>query len=188
MRLIVIRHAAAEERSDIEWPDDRLRPLAPEGRAAFAELARCVAVRFESIGATLSSGFVRAWQTAELLREFADAPAPTREPTLEMRGAEAIFAELQSRFEAAPTARIAIVGHEPDLAEFATFLVVGSGNGRVGAGIGGGERREGSSSFKMRKGAMLALRFASGFRPGGAVVDWMAHPALLTAGRRGLKK
>ena len=74
MDLYIVRHAIAGHADGSRWPDDADRPLTPEGaksfRAAAAGLRRIVS----SVDVLLSSRFVRAWQTAELLHEVAGWP------------------------------------------------------------------------------------------------------------------
>lgn len=85
MELILVRHARAFDRDRAAWPDDARRPLTAEGRDEFARLARRLARVRPRVDLVESSGFVRAWQTAQILSEKARWPRPSRLERLEPR-------------------------------------------------------------------------------------------------------
>jgi len=122
MLLFVIRHAKAADRSTQEWPDDSQRPLTKDGRRKFKPLARRVGDVYDHPARVLSSGFVRAWQTARLLESAAGWPEPTRCEQLECDyfGGVASVCELLAQCE---DASIALVGHEPMLSELVSELI-----------------------------------------------------------------
>jgi phosphohistidine phosphatase len=126
MRLIVIRHARAKERDASRWPDDAKRPLTKGGRRDFARLASRLPSWIEPPRVVLSSGWVRAWDTASILANETGWPQAVREPALETEGGEAavesILRVLRSRES---QASIALVGHEPVLGELLGRLLGG---------------------------------------------------------------
>ena len=67
MKVFLVRHAIAHARSRARWPNDALRPLTPAGKRKFRKAARGLATALPTSAALLSSPFVRARQTAELL-------------------------------------------------------------------------------------------------------------------------
>ena len=71
MDLYVVRHAVARERDANLWPDDSKRPLTPRGEERFRHAAGGILRLVSEVGAVLSSPFVRAWRTAELLEQRA---------------------------------------------------------------------------------------------------------------------
>ena len=77
MRLILVRHAKAFDRDAAAWPLDAKRPLTAEGRKAFIRLAKRMKRVVREVDLVESSGFVRAWQTAQLLHLEAKWPMPT---------------------------------------------------------------------------------------------------------------
>ena len=79
MRLIVIRHAKAKDRDPNAWPDDTMRPLTKGGRRDFARLAARLPSWLEPPSAVLSSGWVRAWDTAAILANETGWPEAVRE-------------------------------------------------------------------------------------------------------------
>src|SRR5690606_40778352 len=67
MLLLLTRHARAPERDTARWPDDSLRPLTNLGREFHAEMSRALARIDGTPGAVLTSPWVRARQTADLM-------------------------------------------------------------------------------------------------------------------------
>ena len=65
------------------WPDDAARPLTKEGIARFRAAARGLRRLVPAVDSVLSSGYARAWQTAELLHEVAGWQEPEECPALE---------------------------------------------------------------------------------------------------------
>jgi phosphohistidine phosphatase len=124
MLIYLIRHAIAYERGLQENVDDEARELTPAGikkqRRNAAALAR-LRVRFDEIW---TSPLVRAKQTADLLAEalhIFDGVHIVHELS---PGGD--FDRLLNRLQLhADRAAIALVGHEPDLGEFAGLLLTG---------------------------------------------------------------
>lgn len=187
MELILVRHARAFDRDPAAWPDDARRPLTAEGRDEFARLARRLARVRPRVDLVESSGFVRAWQTAQILSEKARWPRPSRlerlEPLellgpLERDGGGGAGAtggaasddalQLESlRRTAAALAGIGCavwVGHEPLLSRLASLLLTGAPD---------------ALPIRFKKGAALAIRLEPG--DGGALrgsLSWMLVPAV----------
>jgi phosphohistidine phosphatase len=117
MRLILIRHAIAADRSP-DIPDDA-RPLTPEGKKRFRQAARGLARLFPTPDLLLSSPLVRARQTARIASK-AWHVAVTDEDAL---GGGSV-ADLHSALRRVPAqAVVAMVGHEPQLSEFLAHLL-----------------------------------------------------------------
>jgi phosphohistidine phosphatase len=117
MRLIVIRHAIAVERSP-DIPDDA-RPLTQEGKRRFRQAARGLARLFPQPDLLLSSPLLRARQTARIAGKAWSMPV-TEEAAL---GGGSV-AELESALRRVPAqATVALVGHEPQVSEFLAHLL-----------------------------------------------------------------
>jgi phosphohistidine phosphatase len=142
MEIFVIRHAKAEERDPEAWPDDAERPLTRDGAREFERVARQLGRWRGSVDMLLSSGHVRAWDTARIVRAKAGWPKPVRTKLLEAEGAGAAAAAVAFLSEQPADARIALVGHEPMLGEVVASL------------CGGG----GALRLEFRKGAVAWLR------------------------------
>jgi phosphohistidine phosphatase len=160
--LLLVRHAIAEERGPA-WPDDGLRPLTKKGIARMKAIAR----RLKEIGETadliVSSPLKRAMDTALILAsewrlasgvEELKSLAPGHAPR-ETIGAIAGEASDQ---------RIALVGHEPDLGQFAAWL--------TGSKL----------PLPFRKGGVARIDLETLERPREGQLVWLATPKLL-AGR-----
>jgi len=119
--LYLIRHAIAAGRGDA-WPDDSKRPLTEGGIKRMREAARGLARLDASIDLVLTSPFVRARQTAEIVAAALDPrpPVVTIDSLIPGGGYAALIADLEKH---AKKTRIALVGHEPGLGEIAARLI-----------------------------------------------------------------
>ncbi len=109
VRFYLVRHAKAEAKGA---RDDAARRLTPEGRARFAALARALAGRVE-IERIVTSPFARARETARLLSEATGAPVDEDEALASgASSGEELLAVARRR-----GAGVALVGHNPELAE-----------------------------------------------------------------------
>ena len=156
-----MRHAIAENRDFARWPDDSVRPLTADGVDRFRRAARGLSELVPRVDAVLSSGFARAWHTAELLTEEAGWPEPGRCEALEAGRppAEAVGV-LQGREEGA----LALVGHEPHLSLLASLLLAGD---------------EDAVRTDLKKGGVISLVLPGRVEAGAAVLTWAATPRLL---------
>ncbi len=160
--LYLVRHAIAEPRDSVRWPDDAVRPLTPEGVARFRSAARGLRVLGVEVDAVLSSSWARAWATAELLTEETGWPLAAACPELQPPSSPVAALEvLRERSESS----LAVVGHDPHLSELGSLLLTGS---------------EHSVRIDLKKGGVLCLRLGSA-REAGAVLCWSATPRLLRA-------
>ena len=164
MELLLVRHAIAFNRDPDRWSDDGDRPLTPEGETRFRKAARGLRTLVPSVDLVLSSPSARAWRTAEILAEEAGWPAPQPSKALEAE---------RSRSDAMDAIRseagresLALVGHEPNLSELASFLLTGS------------ERRV---VLEMKKGGVACLALPDGLAGNKGVLRWVATPKMLRA-------
>ena len=109
--------------ADPKYPDDRKRPLTPEGIKRFKDAVRGLVALDLELDVILTSPLTRAEETATLLAtgfkkrvpmETLEALAPGGKPA-------AIVEAIKSH--AKRHRRIALVGHEPDLGELAAKLL-----------------------------------------------------------------
>ena len=118
--LYLIRHAIAEERGD-SWPDDAKRPLTDDGTQKMRKAARGLerlGVRFDAI---LTSPFVRARQTADLVAAAYDErpPVVTMDSLAPGGSIQSVLSDLERQNR---RSRVALVGHEPGIGELAARL------------------------------------------------------------------
>jgi phosphohistidine phosphatase len=121
LELYLIRHGIAAERGE-EWPDDSKRPLTSQGIAKLKKEARGLVALDVSFEQIVSSPLVRTRQTADVIAEAlknkppistSDALAPAGTPA-------AVIEEIAKHVR---KARVALVGHEPNLGELAAQLI-----------------------------------------------------------------
>jgi phosphohistidine phosphatase len=167
--LYLVRHAIAFDRDPQAWPDDRERPLTPEGRQRFRRAARGLRALGVQPDAVFSSRYVRAWQTAEVLVAEAGWPVPQALPVLE---SDHPPAEVLSALRTAGGARsLALVGHEPQMHALAALLLAGAGP----------EPEEDRVLVEFRKGGVACLRLDGSPASGRGTLVWHATPKLLRA-------
>jgi phosphohistidine phosphatase len=125
MLLLLNRHAHAGERDPAQWPDDRDRPISDKGRKVQRDVSRALRKLDLVPTLVLTSPWLRAAQTAEILVEHArvEQPAVPCEPLAQdpdlIRLAEFVG-------EQSSGAIVALVGHSPWMEELASLLLVGS--------------------------------------------------------------
>ena len=158
MRVLIVRHALALPRGTPGVADAE-RPLTPRGRRRFARAARGLAGLVPRPDVLLSSPWLRARQTAEILAEACGGPAVTTEPALAGQPPGKVEAALQAHRR---RALVALVGHEPYLSALLAWA------------LGAGE----TAGLEFRPGG-AALRDAPGGRLRGARLVWFLPPRLL---------
>ena len=161
MEVLLVRHAIAAERDDERWPDDRDRPLTLQGEERMARAARGMAQIVPGVDVVFSSPLARAWRTAEILHDQLGWPEPASWAQLEPGRSPA-----QTVLSLGPHAdaeRIALVGHEPNLSEVASYLL--SGDRAV--------------DLELKKGGVACLGVNGVPGPGTAWLRWLATPRML---------
>ena len=166
MDLLIVRHAIAAERNPQRWPDDRERPLTPEGSLRAQRAATGLKRIAGRPGLLLTSPLARARQTATILSGCAGWPealecaalAPGASP-------EAALKALQARSHE----RIAVVGHQPSLGQLIACCLPGAVH---------------PQAIELRKFGVALLSFDGIARPEGAVLRWLLAPGVLRAVRR----
>ncbi len=163
MKIIIIRHAIAEDRAAFAKinRDDRLRPLTAKGIRRM-EQSRQGLKRIEpEANAIFSSTLVRAVQTADLIGEL--YPKATRKaiPQLDPGSDPAKLTKLLA--DLPPQATIFLVGHEPDLSELISWYTNGSH----------------FNFLQLKRGAACLLQFKDSPKPASAEMIWLLPPRQL---------
>ena len=159
--LYLVRHAFAGHADPARWPDDSIRPLTPDGIRRFEAAARGLRRLVPEVDLVLSSGYVRAWDTAELLHEVTGWPKPLECTALEADQApDSVLDVLRERTEQS----IALVGHDPHLSRLASILCAGE---------------EDVLWLELKKGGVL--RIDGDAAPGAAFLRWALPPKVLRA-------
>jgi phosphohistidine phosphatase len=110
-----------------------------------------------------SSGFARAWQTAELLHEVSRWPEAEECPALEAGRAPAPVLDVL-RESTAET--VALVGHEPFLSRLTSLLCASA---------------ESALRMKLKKGGVVSIEIATDLRAGTGCLLWSVTPKQLRA-------
>lgn len=153
MKLLIVRHAAAVERSTAIA--EEMRYLTPAGRAFMRKTARTLQKKRIDPALIVTSPLVRAVQTADILAETIayGGPMVVRDEVGPGFGLPALRGLLT---EFPPVGELVIVGHEPDLSGVIAALLA----------LPGG--------FSFKKGAAVKLRVDPAALQATAVFKWLA--------------
>ena len=122
MDLYILRHAVAASREDAHYPHDSERPLTAKGTAKLRRVVRGMKALGLSFDLILTSPFLRARETAEIVAKEMGAARLERTPHLAPDGdLRALMAEIGSR----GVASVLLVGHEPTLSQLISVLISG---------------------------------------------------------------
>jgi phosphohistidine phosphatase len=163
MRVFLVRHAVAHERDRQRWPDDSLRPLTPAGRRKFHQAARGLARLLPRSTLILTSPFVRARETAELLSAAGQRCRLEERPELAAAQTARIGLELLRKQR---QSCVVLVGHEPYLSNLLSLALAGP------------TRR---IEVEFKKGGAACLEFRGRVVAGGAVLASFLPPKALRA-------
>jgi phosphohistidine phosphatase len=162
MKLYVLRHGIAVDRGTPGYERDADRCLTPEGQEKMEQAARGMAALGLEFDLILTSPYVRARETAEIVArvlgleerlEVCDALVPGG-------SRKDLFKRLK---ECAADSQLVIVGHEPDLSELIGELIAGDPN----------------TALDLKKGSLAALSFDRPTRPETAFLEWLLTPRQL---------
>lgn len=166
MYLFIIRHAIAEEREEFakKNTDDSLRPLTSKGRKKHQKMILSLEKEFERLDLIVTSPYLRAKQSAQIVSELTDG-------TKIVESAELVpHAPPQSLVKWLKThcgghKKVAVVGHEPHLTSFASYLLSGSDK---------------ESFIEMKKSAVGLVEIGSfeDLTPSKAKLQWLASPKI----------
>jgi phosphohistidine phosphatase len=159
MEIYLLRHGIAVERT--VGGKDRERTLTPKGRRKIEGIAKCLyelGISFDSI---LSSPFVRARQTAEMMASGLKHKGEVQYTGNLLPGGDpkALLKELKDSPVKAES--LLLVGHEPDLSKIASYLLSGNTDLRL----------------ELKKGGLCKLDVES-LTGASATLVWLVPPKL----------
>ena len=162
MNLYIIRHAIAVEEGTPEYEDDNQRPLTDKGKKKMRQIAkglRALGVDFDLI---LSSPYLRAKETAEILAEVSRTKADVAfsENLIPMGDPDLLISEINEKYSANS---IALIGHEPHLSSLISLLV--SDNA--------------SLDITLKKGGVCRLSADDLHHTRKATLEWLITPGIL---------
>jgi phosphohistidine phosphatase len=165
VELYLIRHGIAEERGEA-WPDDRKRPLTKKGESRLREQAAGLAALGVTVDVVLTSPLTRARQTAEIIAKgLPEKPPVEVAESLSPGAAFARFVQDLSGRQGA--AKIACVGHEPDLGHLAAKLL------------------DVARPLEFKKGAVCRIDLDDVPPAEGGTLRWFATPRMLRRSANG---
>lgn len=124
MELIIIRHAVAEAKEEFakKGLEDHLRPLTLKGRKRMQKVSVKLQDYIKELDLIVSSPLVRARQTAEILSQIYYETKVVEAPELMPHSPPQAFLKWL-RVQGRACKRIAIVGHEPHLTSFVSYML-----------------------------------------------------------------
>jgi phosphohistidine phosphatase len=162
MNLYIIRHAIAVDEGAPEYEEDSLRPLTEKGKKKMRQIAKglyALGVRFDLI---LSSPYVRAKETAEILAEVFKMKKKIElsENLVPMGDPDLLIAEVNEKYSADS---IAFVGHEPELTHLVGLLI------SENPGL----------DMTLKKGGVCSLSADDLHHSRNATLEWLLTPGIL---------
>lgn len=164
MYLYIVRHAIAVEAGTPGYEDDSQRNLTDKGRKKMVKIAQGLKELEERLDLILTSPYLRAMQTANLLRKAFNLKKNKvieTEHLTPMGYADQLIHEVNEKY--GELERIALVGHEPSLSALASVLVAG----------------ESDISLTLKKGGVCRLSVGSLQYGRCATLDWLLSPSQL---------
>ncbi len=126
MNLYILRHGLAVDAGAVGFEKDAERPLTPKGERKLWRIAQALEEMEISFAWILSSPYVRARRTAEILAEAQHTRRKVElTDHLTPGGSVKKLVELINRREPAPE-NVLLVGHEPYLSGLISLLLSGS--------------------------------------------------------------
>uniref|UniRef100_B8HKB3 Phosphohistidine phosphatase, SixA n=1 Tax=Cyanothece sp. (strain PCC 7425 / ATCC 29141) TaxID=395961 RepID=B8HKB3_CYAP4 len=163
MELYLIRHGIAVERDDFSGPDQD-RPLTTKGEQKTRQVAnrlRELKLHFELM---LTSPYLRARQTAEILQTEDLANQLEVKEFLAHGGRFGDWLTWLEHWQASGGNSLALVGHEPDLSQWAEVLLW----------------EEARQVLTLKKAGIIGLSLPEGGSPvGNSSLFWLSAPKLL---------
>jgi phosphohistidine phosphatase len=162
MNLYIIRHAIAVDEGTPEYEQDSDRPLTDKGRNKMRQIAKGLRALGVELDLILSSPYVRARETAEILGDvfkmkkkigFSDNLTPMADPNL-------LIAEINENHS---VDSLALVGHEPHLSSLVGLLT--AENAKLDVTI--------------KKGGVIRLSADDLRQDRRATLEWLLTPGIL---------
>jgi phosphohistidine phosphatase len=163
MKLVLVRHAIAEDREEFQSsgePDEQ-RPLTGEGRKKMKRAANGLRELVSRVDILATSPLTRAQQTAEILAKRYDDASLTVVDALDPLQPYESFLDWLRRLDDIDT--VCAVGHEPHLSGLASWLMTGNEK----------------PFLEFKKGGACLLEFDGVIDKGTAQLRWLLTPAQL---------
>lgn len=167
MELIIFRHGLAEEREEFAKKtglEDHLRPLTLKGRKKTLKMAQYLKQLTKSADLIVTSPFTRSKQTAEIIQTVFDKIEVVEIPELVPQAPSLAFLKWL-RIRGRTHKKIIVVGHEPHLSSFASYLLSGAKE----------------SFIELKKGGLCSIEFESfeDLKPGVSSLSYLVSPKII---------
>lgn len=160
MNLFILRHGLAVEPGTAGYAKDSERPLISKGKRKLWKIAQAIESMEISFDWIVSSPYLRARQTAEIIAEALDLRKKVEcSETLTPAGSAKKLIELLNHREPTPD-DVLLVGHEPYLSDLISLLVAG----------------DASMSVAMKKGGLCKLSADALAHDRCAILEWLLTP------------
>lgn len=160
MNLYILRHGIAAEPDAQTFAKDADRPLTPEGKRKLGQVAGAMEALELSFDLILSSPYLRARHTAEIIAEALKARKKLElSDSLTPGGSAKKLVDLLNHLQPTPES-VLLVGHEPHLSGLISLLVSG----------------DASFAVVMKKGGLCKLSTDSLNAGRCAALEWLLTP------------
>jgi phosphohistidine phosphatase len=163
MEIYVLRHGIAVERGTPGYKKDGDRPLTKEGEEKLYQIAQAMLAMDLEFDLILSSPFVRAAKTAQIVASELDEEVTFTEFLEPDGNALALISQINHE----KPQRVLLVGHEPDLSRLISVLTTGGT----------------SASIELKKGGLCKMSADKLTFGQCATLNWLLTPKQL----RGLR-
>jgi len=163
MEIYILRHGIAVERGSPGYKKDSERPLTDEGEEKMRQIAKAILAMDLKFDLILSSPYVRAQQTAQIVAAELDQEVTFTELLVPDGNSLELIREINDE----KPQRVLLVGHEPDLSQLVSILLTG----------------DSETAIELKKGGLCKLtadRLAFGRC---ATLNWLLTPKQLRAFR-----
>jgi phosphohistidine phosphatase len=163
MKIYLVRHSNAVDAGSPGYEDDSTRPLTEAGRDKMTWIARALKGLGLKPDLVVSSPYVRARETAEILAKMVKYKNDLvlSEALVPMGRPEDIVTEIAENYA---VDQLVLVGHEPCLSTLLGFLTAGNPDPAV----------------LIKKGGVCCLSAADLGRERTAVLEWLVTPKILS--------
>ncbi len=137
-RLLLIRHAEAEDRVDFKKTKkpDSLRPLTSKGEREFKSYSKAIRTLLPEVDLLVTSPYIRAKQTATILaKNYPRARLVERREAMPLQAPARILKWLSAQTRR--SASVCVIGHEPMLGKLIEAATRDTGIGRISLKKGG---------------------------------------------------
>jgi phosphohistidine phosphatase len=159
--LFIVRHGPAGKSLDDKKMDET-RPLTKKGKEKMKDIARGLSDMDISFDKIVTSPLIRCAETADILSKCGTGKKCVESiDALKPGGSGDELIGYLNALDGVD--KVAIVGHEPFLSEFASYCLAKSKN----------------SFIDLKKGGVIALEFSGMIKPGTGKLCWMMEPSQL---------